>query len=314
MDKQYDIVAIGTLAYDMILRTVDESVFTRDTTVLDEVGISVGGGAMLSAIAAQRLGRKTAVVGKLCTDAFSDYCICVLEKAGVDTTYVTRSESDTMSLTFALVRQSGDRHFLGRMGSNNRSLTPADFDLSVVTRAKIVSYGSFLVLPGLDQEMLRIFRHARQAGALTVADCANDSYSQGPETVLRCLPEIDYFVPSQVEAEYLTGEHEPAMMARRLLERGCRNLIIKLGEAGCYVTDGVTARIIPAFSVPHVSDTTGAGDNFVGGFMAGLLEGLDLFEAARYASATAAVSITGPGGEGALQNKSQVLEILKQSK
>ena len=312
MDKQFDIAAIGTLAYDMILRTVDESVFARDTTVLEEVGISVGGGAMLSAIAAQRLGWKTTVVGKLCTDAFSDYCVDVLKKAGVDTSYVTRSETDTMSLTFALVRPNGDRHFLGRLGSNNRTLSPWDFDLSVVTKAKIVSYGSFLVLPELDQEMPRIFHAAREAGALTVADCANDSYHQWAETVLRCLPETDYFIPSQVEAEYLTGETDPAVMARLLMARGCRNLIIKLGEVGCYVTDGVTARIVPAFTVPHVSDTTGAGDNFVGGFMAGLLEGLDLFEAARYANATAAVSVTGPGGEGALRDKSQVLELLNQ--
>ena len=201
MDKQFDIAAIGTLAYDMILRTVDESVFTRDTTVLEEVGISVGGGAMLSAIAAQRLGWKATVVGKLCTDAFSDYCVDVLKKAGVDTSYVTRSETDTMSLTFALVRPNGDRHFLGRLGSNNRTLSPRDFDLSVVTKAKIVSYGSFLVLPELDQEMPRIFHAAREAGALTVADCANDSYHQGAETVLRCLPETDYFIPSQVEAD-----------------------------------------------------------------------------------------------------------------
>lgn len=313
MGKQFDIVAIGTLAYDMILKTVDESVFTRDTTVLDEVGISVGGGAMLSAIAARRLGWKTAVVGKLCTDAFSDYCIGVLQKAGVDTSYVARSGADTMSLTFALVRNSGERHFLGRMGSNNRTLAPEEFDLSVLTKARIVSYGSFLVLPGMDQQMLHIFRIAREAGALTVADCANDSYHQGAETVLRCLPEIDYFIPSEVEAEYLTGARDPEIMAKRLLERGCRNVIIKLGEAGCYVTNGVSSRVVPAFRVAHVCDTTGAGDNFVGGFMAGLLEGYDLFDAALYANAAAAVSVTGPGGEGALQDKAQVLELLKQS-
>ena len=40
MDKKYDIVAIGTMAYDMILRTVDETVFTRDTTLLEEAGVS----------------------------------------------------------------------------------------------------------------------------------------------------------------------------------------------------------------------------------------------------------------------------------
>ena len=44
MEKEFDIVAIGTMAYDMILRTVDESAFTRDTTLLESVGVSSGGG------------------------------------------------------------------------------------------------------------------------------------------------------------------------------------------------------------------------------------------------------------------------------
>lgn len=311
MGKKYDIVSIGVMAYDMILRTVDETLFTRDTTLLEDVGASVGGGAMIQTITAQRLGCKTAVVGKLCRDSFSDYAMKTLSAAGVDTSHVVRSDKDSMSLTFALVRPNGTRHFLGLAGSNNQSLCLEDFNLSVVTEAKIVSYGSFFFLKGLDQDGVpKIFHTAKQVGALTVADCASDSFHQGRETVLSNLPMIDYFIPSYVEAEYVTEEKEPASMAKMLLGRGCQNVVIKLGEEGCYVTDGRTSRIVPAFHIENVSDTTGAGDTFVGGFMAGLIDGMDLFTAARYANAAAAVSVTGAGGVTALKDKAQVLALM----
>lgn len=311
MDKKYDIVAIGTMAYDMILRTVDETAFTRDTTLLEEVGVSPGGAAMTQTIIASRLGCRTAVVGKVCEDTFSEYLMRELEKAGVDTTHVIHSKKDTMSLTFALVKPDGTRHFLGLAGSNNQSLCLEDFCLELVTQAKIVSYGSFFFLKGLDSDGVPvILKKAKEAGALTVADCASDSFHQGKEIVFRNLPLIDYFIPSYVEALYLTQEEDPADMAEKLLEKGCKNVIVKLGEEGCYVSDGKKARVIPPFHPKEVSDTTGAGDNFVGGFMAGLTEGMDLYEAARYANAVAAVSVTRMGAVTALKDKSQVLALL----
>ena len=154
-------------------------------------------------------------------------------------------------------------------------------------------------------------KKAKEAGALTVADCASDSFGQGREIVFKNLSLIDYFIPSYVEAYYLTQEKEPADMAEKLLEKGCKNIIIKLGGEGCYVSDGKRKEVIPPFSPKEVSDTTGAGDNFVGGFMAGLTEGMDLWEAARYANAVAAVSVTKMGAVTALKDKSQVLELLE---
>lgn len=311
LEKEFDIVAIGTMAYDMILRTVDESVFTRDTTLLESVGISSGGGAMTQAVVAQRLGCKTALVGKVCRDAFSSYLLQVLDEAGVDRSQVTQSEKDSMSLTFALVRPDGTRHFLGQMGSNNQTLCLGDFDLDIVRRAKIVSYGSYLVLQGLDGAgITRIFTEARRAGAITVADVANDSFRQGREVVLQNLPLIDYFIPSYVEAEYLTGEQDVAEMARFLLDRGANTVIIKNGEAGCYVANRQITQTVPAFCV-EACDTTGAGDNFVGGFMAGLIEGMPLLEAVRYGNAVAAVSVTGMGAVSALRDKAQVLKLFE---
>lgn len=312
MEKQFDLVAIGTIAYDTILRTVDESVFTRDTTLLEQVGISSGGAAMTQAVIAQRLGWKTAVVGKLGVDFFSDYLRKLLDASGVDTSQLSISPQDSTSLTFALVRPDGTRHFLGLAGSNNQSLCLEDFDLDIVRRSRVVSYGSFFFLQGLDGEGAnRIFTQAKEAGAITVADAASDSFHMGRETVFRNLPLVDYFIPSYVEAEYLTQERDVTQMARVLQSKGCRTVMIKLGEEGCYVNDGTRAGIVPAFSNLPVCDTTGAGDNFVGGFIAGLLEEMDLWTAVRYANAVAAVSVTGMGAISALRDRAQVMELFK---
>lgn len=316
MEKKYDIVSIGTMAYDMILYTVDESVFSRDTTLLQGVGTSPGGAAVIQSITAARLGCRTAAAGKLCQDSFSDYVIGEFEKAGVDISNVTRSKEDTMSLTFALVRKDGDRHFLGRAGSNNQTFCLEDFDLDIVRQASVVSYGSFFFLKGLDSGgVTEIFRTAKEAGALTVADCANDSFSQGRDIVFRNLPLIDYFIPSYVEAAYLTSEKDPGNMARVFLDKGCKNVVIKLGKEGCYVTDGKREEIFPPAQTEYVRDTTGAGDSFVGGFMAGLTaENMDIWDAARYANAVAGVSVTQQGALTALKDKSQVLQLLKNNK
>ena len=312
MGKEFDIVAIGTMAYDMILRTVDETAFTRDTTILESVGISSGGGAMTSAIAASRVGCKTALVGRVCRDDFSSYLLRVLNEAGVDSSQVSQGD-ELMSLTFALVRTDGNRHFLGRPGTNNVNLTLDTFDLDIVRRAKIVSYGSYFVLPGLDGPGIRkIFTEAKAAGALTVADVANDTFHQGQETVLQDLPLIDYFIPSYVEAEYLTGETDVEKMATVLLERGANNVLIKIGEEGCYVANQDGRWVVPAFQV-KACDTTGAGDNFVGGFMAGIAQGLPLLEAVRFGNAVAAISVTGMGAISALKDKKQVMALLKSS-
>jgi len=311
LEKEFDVVSIGVMAYDMILCTVDERVFTRDTTMLSEVGVSSGGGAMTQAVIAQRLGCKTALVGKVGTDAFSAFLIKVLQDAGVDYSNVKISPNDTMSLTFALVRPDGRRHFIGWQGSNNRTLCMEDFDLSIVKKAKIVSYGSFYFLQGLDKEGIEvILSEAKKAGAITVADSASDAFSQGKNIVFDNLPMLDYFIPSFVEAEYLTEETSPAKMADFLLKKGCKNVIIKLGVDGCFVANHKIAQVVPTFNNVKACDTTGAGDNFVGGFLTGLIDGDDILTAVRFANAVASISVTGMGAITAVQNKQQVLDLM----
>lgn len=311
MKKEFDIVTIGTMAYDMILRTVDASLFTRDTTLLQEVGLSSGGGALISAIIAQRLGCKTALIGKTTKDPFGDYLLHIVRDAGVNCAGIKVSETDSMSLTFALVKPDGSRHFLSKQGSNNSTLCLQDFDLDIVRKAEIVCYGSFLYLQTLDMgDITTVFMTAKESGALTVADIASDAFLQGTQTVFRNFPYLDFFIPSYTEAKYLTNESDPVRMAAVLRQKGCQNVIIKLGGDGCYVDNGKVSGTVPTFNNVKAVDTTGAGDNFVGGFLTALHDGLDLIEASRFANAVASISVSGVGGIAAVQNKQQVLDLL----
>ena len=311
MEKDYDIVTVGMMAYDMILREVDESLFTRDATLLKDLGISSGGGAMTQAVIAKRLGCRVALCARVGDDTYGEYLMEVLRREGIADTWVHVAEKEDTMVTIALVKPDGNRNFLTREGNNIHNFTLEDVDLQLLKRTRMLSYGSFYFLPGLDGKgEEKIFRTAKDAGAMVTADTASDAYGKGRELVFRNLPYIDYFVPSYEEAAYLAETTDIEEIAEAFLDRGATHVIIKLGEQGCYLAEKGYRERIPAFCQKQVRDTTGAGDNFTGAFMAAVLQNLDFQQAALFANAAAAVSVTGTGAVSALKNTQQVYEIL----
>jgi sugar/nucleoside kinase (ribokinase family) len=98
-------------------------------------------------------------------------------------------------------------------------------------------------------------------------------------------------MPSVKEAERITGRHAPTEMAAFLRERGVANVVIKLGERGCFVLPEAGAGFAVEGYATRVVDTTGAGDSFVAGFLASLLRGWQPRRCARVACAVAALNI-----------------------
>ena len=106
----------------------------------------------------------------------------------------------------------------------------------------------------------------------------------------------------------------PATAARcadLLLERGPKNVVIKMGSQGVFLaTSGGTREMIPAFAVKAV-DSTAAGDAFNAGFAVSLLSGVAPVQAARYASAVAAISVTRVGAQPSMPTAREVERFLK---
>lgn len=131
------------------------------------------------------------------------------------------------------------------------------------------------------------------------------AYRKGVKVILNTAPvqpvsddllgKIDLITPNEVEAEILTGikvdsEEAADKAADWFFSKGVKNVLITLGQRGVYINTGEKKGIIPAYKVEAV-DTTGAGDAFNGGLLAALAEGKNLWEAADFANALAALSV-----------------------
>ena len=101
-------------------------------------------------------------------------------------------------------------------------------------------------------------------------------------------------------------------MADVFLKAGVRHVIIKLGAEGCLLKGGSIRLRLPAFPVKAV-DTTGAGDQFLAGFVSEVLRGSSLPEALRFANACGALCTTAVGAGTALKSREQVLQWMESS-
>jgi sugar/nucleoside kinase (ribokinase family) len=131
-----------------------------------------------------------------------------------------------------------------------------------------------------------LLRRARESGLRTSLDAQWDTEGEWMKVLAPSLPHVDYALMNEDEARMLTGEIDPRRAGDKLRKLGAGNVVIKLGARGCLVNGTAVA----GYRVKAV-DTTGAGDCFVGGFIAGLERGLTPVEAARVANALGALSV-----------------------
>lgn len=129
------------------------------------------------------------------------------------------------------------------------------------------------------------------------------------------LPLIDTLIVNETEAEVVSGlKVEDAASANAaaasIIDRGTSNVIITLGELGCFYGNARGERFtVPAFRVKPV-DTTAAGDTFIGAYAAACTEGLETEEALQFATAAAALTVTRPGAASSIPSKEEILAFM----
>ena len=129
------------------------------------------------------------------------------------------------------------------------------------------------------------------------------------------LPKITYLTVNENEAELLCGfpvktSDQTARAAETLLAKGAQTVIITLGPDGAYLASSNLRQRIPAFQVSAV-DTTAAGDIFCGALAVALVEVRSLPEAARFASAASAISVTRLGAQPSAPSRGEIEAFLK---
>ncbi len=270
-----------------------------------------GGKGANQAVAAARLGGSVSLLGKLGTDAFGAQLRESLEESKVNTDGI---EVVPGSSGVALITTDPKGvNAITVIAGANAHLSPADLDTHI---GLIRSAGILLTQLEIPLETVEYLAAiAIRERIPLVLDPA--PARPLPASLLKC---VDWLTPNETEACFLLGCAPEELSkealkdaANVLLALGSRNVILKLGERGCYVAllDG-TRHLLPAYSV-HAVDTTAAGDAFNGALAVALLNGQDPLNSASWASAVAAICVTRPGAQPSMPTSLEVDRFLEDS-
>jgi len=302
-----DVVCLGMIVADVVAKPVAGLPEKGDTQKVDYLNLHNGGDTSNVAVNLAKLGVRSGIICKVGADFFGSFLVEVVRRSGVETSHMIVDKAADTAACLALVRPDGERSFFYKGDANDR-LMPADVDFDYVARGKILHTGGTLLLGGLDGEPLaQILKETRRRGITTSMDVAWDTSGQWLRKLEPCLEHLDIFLPSHEEAREIAGLDDPEAIGRFFLDYGIGIVGVKLGARGAYLTDGKHACRVPSLvKADRIIDTTGAGDAFVAGFLAGHLRGWDIERSARLASAVSATCI---GSLGTTTWKASVADI-----
>ena len=281
------LLAIGNGTVDVLVKPINEIDFEIDAHQLDSLVMSTGGDTMNVTVNMTTLGMDVDMMAKVSDDSFGKTLTNRLEQIGAGTKRIKVVPGSKGSVTLVVINDQGDRSFYSLNGSINKTIGEDDIDFDCFGEYEFLLYNNAFVLPNLlGKTAERIFKTAKEAGCVTACDVTWDRAGKwlSDEGLGLAMPYIDYFMPSYVEAKAMTGTDNVEEMADKMLAMGVKNVLIKMGEDGCYFKNAEEAFYTGSFVVDAV-DTTGAGDAFISGFMTGLLKGMRHAECCKLASA-----------------------------
>lgn len=291
-----EIVVVGSLNLDIVVRVPHQP--APGETVLGGDSIwNPGGKGANQAVAAARLGRRVAMVGRIGEDEAGRVLLASLDREGVDHSRVVAEDSPT-GLALIAVDEQGENTIVVSPGANAR------VSVSDVTAAEDALSKAAVTLMQLEVPTEAVAAAARAAQGTVVLNPA-------PARVLpdELVRGVDVMVPNRIELAMLCGAEIPQTtdetveLARRV--EGPRAVVVTLGAEGALVVEGKTWSHVPAVKVDPV-DTTAAGDAFCGALADALVRGETLEGAVRWAVRAAALTCTRLGAQASLPTRAEV--------
>lgn len=295
----YDLLVVGSANADLVVG-VERRPGAGETVLGGDLAVHPGGKGANQAVAAARLGARTALLARVGDDGHGRLLRDSLRSAGVDTAAVLTGGAPT-GVALITVDPSGDNSIVVSPGANAR-LTEDDVRADVLGAARVVS--AQLEIP---LETVAAVVRALPEGTRFVLN-PSPPRPLPAEVLAACDP----LVVNEHEARVLLGDgatgDDPAGWARRLLALGPRSVVVTLGAKGALVCDASGVRAVPSVAVDAV-DTTGAGDAFTAALAWRLGAGEALPVAAAYAARVGAAAVTRRGAQESYPTAAEVAAL-----
>lgn len=315
-----DVVALGELLIDFVTLSVDADGYPT-------MAAHPGGAPANFLAALTKFGAKTALLGKVGTDAFGQMLTATLKKAGIETRGLVVADDVFTTLAFVTLDEHGDRAFsFSRKPGADTCLTFEELELSLIDEAKVFHFGTL----SLTDEPARTATQKAVAYAKSKDKLITyDPNLRKPlwadlavakERLLWGLSQADVVKISDEEVAFLFGLGAEDG-ARYILDNYPAKLVfVTCGADGCYFKNRVAEGHVPALTDIQVKDTTGAGDIFGGSAVWKLLQyGTDpatmdeaaLRDVVTFACTAAGLSTTKSGGISSVPEYEEVLARLE---
>ena len=302
------ILVIGSFMMDLVAKT--PRVPVEGETIR---GISfsqfTGGKGANQAVAASKLGGDVTMLGKLGKDQFGEAHMNSLKEYKVNSKYILRDEFESTGIGFITLEVSGKNRIIIIPGANLK-LTSDDIE----AHEQLIKECDILILQ-LEIPLESTYKAMDLAYKYKKTIIFNPApYMDFEKTY---LSKLTYIVLNEVEARECTGievvgRQSAKEAAESLLIRGCKNIIITMGEKGVYFLNKDNEYFIESRKV-DVVDTTGAGDEFIGSFAYGIGNDWTIHDSLQFANVSSALAVTKMGTQPSLPYYHEVVDFIKEN-
>ena len=303
MSMRFDVSVVGLYILDILGRPVVSIPEGGIVDFIEEIRLTVAGTAGGTVVDLAKLGLNCQAVGAVGDDEKADFVMDHMAKIGIDCHLMQQLAGVETSATILNVRPNGERPALHCRGASDHfDVSPAM--LSEVLDCRFLHLGGTGLLATLDGEPSRkLLQAGQEAGCVTTWDLVG----AGPDTwqfVEPLLPHIDYFIPSIEEAEILSGIKGVEENIRFFQERGVKCCVLTMGGDGSIIAEADDRVHVPIYDI-EVVDTTGCGDAYTAGFIAGLADNRSLLECGHLGTAAASLVASGLGSDAGIVDRAQ---------
>jgi len=299
------IVVIGSSNTDMVIK-LDRIPRPGETILGGEFLTAAGGKGANQAVSAARAGGKVTFIAGVGRDVFGEQAIAGFVRDGINVNYVSRDVAAPSGVALIYVAKDGENSIAVAGGANTR-LSPAH-----VRRARGAIMKADTLLMQLETPLATVLEAAKIAAQAGVRVILNPAPARLlPAGLLRL---VSILTPNESEAEILSGvrvrnQTSAAKAADRLLAQGVQTVIVTLGALGALVATKRLKQLVPGIRVNAV-DCTAAGDVFNGALAVAISEGKPVLDAARFANAAAAISVTRLGAQPSAPRRKEIEQLL----
>ena len=297
-----DIIGFGALNVDKLYR-VNRIAREGEESFVTDFYETPGGSAANSIVGLARLGLKTGYIGKVANDREGKLLLEDFGKEGVNTDGVVVTNQGRSGVVNGYVNSKGERALYVDPGVND-TLNFKEINLEYASHTRFLHLTSFIGEKPFNAQKELI----KKLPSIKVSFDPGEIYTRKGLAALKSIIRRSHVV--------LLNENEVKILTRQgyekgskvLMKEGTNRVAVKLGEKGCYVTDGKESHLVKPYPT-RVVDTTGAGDAFCAGFLYGLIKGKDLYTCAKLGNFVASRCITEIGARTGLPRLSELRKL-----